>query len=71
MFKQLVIATALMTSVSAFAAVEKIETDPAASKIVWLGKKVTGEHTGEVKIQSAHLNFDGTKLSKAESSLLI
>ena len=66
MFKQLVIATALMTSVSAFAAVEKIETDPAASKIVWLGKKVTGEHTGEVKVQSGHLNFDGTTFKGGE-----
>lgn len=66
MLKQLLIATALISSVSAFAKVEKVEINPAASKIVWLGKKVTGEHTGEIKIQSGHLNFDGAALKGGE-----
>ena len=66
MLKQLLIATALMSSISAFAEEEKIAVDPAASKIVWLGKKVTGEHTGEVKIQSGSLTFDGAALKGGE-----
>lgn len=66
MFKQLIIATALMSTVSAFAKTEKIEVDPAASKVVWLGKKVTGEHTGEVKVQSGNLEFDGAAFKGGE-----
>ncbi len=69
MLKQLLIATALLSSVSAFAKaekIEKVEIDPATSKIVWLGKKVTGEHTGEIKLQSGHLNFSGAALKNGE-----
>jgi polyisoprenoid-binding protein YceI len=72
MLKHLLIATMLL-SATAFAAdakkatkaaakpaakSEKVEIDPATSKIVYLGKKVTGEHTGEVKLQSGSLEFD-------------
>lgn len=77
MFKQLLIATVLVSSTT-FAAeaktaksakmtkVEKIEIDIAASKIVYLGKKVTGEHTGEVKLQSGSLDFDGKNFKGGE-----
>lgn len=44
------------TSTASIAA-EKITLDPAASKVTYVGKKVTGSHTGEVKISSGHLNF--------------
>ena len=66
MFKNLLIATSLLSTVSAFAAVEKIAVDPAGSKIVYVGKKVTGEHTGEVKLQDGTLSFDGNTLKAAE-----
>ncbi len=66
MLRQLFIATALFSSITAFAKTEKVDIDPAASKIVWLGKKVTGEHSGEVKLQSGHLNFDGAALKGGE-----
>jgi polyisoprenoid-binding protein YceI len=33
------------------------------SKIVWLGKKVTGEHTGEISIAYGDLQFDGDMLN--------
>lgn len=39
MFKHLLIATALLSSVSALAKIEKVEMNPTASKVVWLGKK--------------------------------
>lgn len=65
MFKQLIIASALLSSISAFAAAEKIAVDPATSKIVWVGKKVTGQHTGEVKISEGTLNFDGAAFKAA------
>ena len=66
MFKSLLIATALVSSVSVFAKVEKVEVDPTTSKVVWLGKKVTGEHSGEIKISSGNLNFDGAVLKGGE-----
>jgi polyisoprenoid-binding protein YceI len=33
------------------------------SKVVWLGKKVTGEHTGEIQMAYGDLQFDGEKLT--------
>ncbi len=69
MFKNLLIATALLSSVSAFAAVEKIAVDPAASTIVYVGKKVTGQHTGEVKVQDGSLNFDGAAFKGGEFTI--
>lgn len=38
------------------------KVDTAASKIVWVGKKVTGQHTGEIKLASGTLSADGKKL---------
>ena len=32
------------------------------SKVVWLGKKVTGEHSGEIKMAYGDLQFDGEVL---------
>lgn len=64
MLKKLIIAVLALSSV-AFAA-DKIEMDPATSKIVYVGKKVTGQHTGEVKLASGHLNFDKSGLTGGE-----
>lgn len=69
MLRQLLIATALFSSVAAFAKTEKVDIDPASSKVVWLGKKVGGEHTGEVKISTGHLNFDGAALKGGEFTI--
>jgi polyisoprenoid-binding protein YceI len=33
------------------------------SKVVWLGKKVTGEHTGEIDMARGDLQFDGEMLT--------
>lgn len=68
MLKQLLIASALFSSVSAFAKVEKVEIDPSASKVTYTGKKtlVDSKHTGEVKIKEGHLNFDGNTLKGGE-----
>jgi polyisoprenoid-binding protein YceI len=58
MFRKLLIATIALSSLSAFAAPTKINIDPAGSKITYLGKKVTGEHAGEIKLSSGHLSFE-------------
>lgn len=64
MLKKLLIASIALSSV-AFAA-DKVEIDTATSKIVYVGKKVTGSHTGEVKLASGHLNFDKKGLTGGE-----
>lgn len=62
------IAFALTSSVFAagFTDLEKVEVNPAESKLVYVGKKVTGEHTGEVKLAKGHLNFKGETLTAGE-----
>ena len=65
MFKQLIVASALFSSMTAFAAIETIQVDPAASKIEWLGKKVTGQHNGEIKISEGTIGFDGATFKSA------
>ena len=37
--------------------------DLTKSKIVWVGRKVTGQHTGEIKIASGSLTANGKALS--------
>src|SRR5688572_12173193 len=41
----------------------KYVADPSASKIEWTGKKLTGEHYGEIKLASGELTFSKGKLS--------
>lgn len=51
---------------SAFTSNEKKSTlsvNVEESKVVWLGKKVTGEHAGTIDIAYGDLEFDGDKLT--------
>ncbi len=57
MKKSIVIAFILALSASSFAQDKTVTVDSSLSKIVYLGKKVTGEHTGSVKVQSGNLVF--------------
>lgn len=59
MLRNLMIATALLSSVSAFAADRAIDTQ--TSKLIYVGKKVASSHTGEIKLQSGALKFDDKK----------
>ena len=36
--------------------------DTTQSKVVWTGRKVTGEHTGTIQIKEGNLEVDGSKL---------
>ena len=65
MLRQLIIASALFTSATAYAAIETVQVDPTASKIEWLGKKVTGQHNGEIKISEGTIGFDGATFKSA------
>jgi polyisoprenoid-binding protein YceI len=56
MIMKTLLALSLALSAGAFAqntpqAVETFKVDPAATKIEWVGKKVTGEHRGAVKVK--------------------
>lgn len=51
---------------SAIAGNDKQETmnvNTEESKVVWLGKKVTGEHAGHISLADGQLMFDGDKLT--------
>jgi polyisoprenoid-binding protein YceI len=65
MQKKLLIATFALFSLATFAA-QKVEIDPATSKLTYLAKKVTGEHTGDVKLANGYLNFDKDTLKGGE-----
>lgn len=43
---------------------KKYTADPATSKIEWTGKKLTGEHYGEIKLASGNLIFSKEKISE-------
>jgi polyisoprenoid-binding protein YceI len=52
--------------ISAFTSSEKKSTlgvNVEESKVVWFGKKVTGEHTGKISIAYGDLEFEGDKLA--------
>ena len=55
---------AVSTMGAAFAQTYKV--DPAASKVTYVGKKVTGEHTGNVTIKSGNLVVEGETLKGGE-----
>lgn len=58
------IALALFVAVSTIATAQsKKEVDASKSSINWVGKKVTGEHSGTVNIKSGNLFFKGKDLS--------
>lgn len=40
--------------------------DTKATKVVYVGKKVTGEHTGNVDVKSGALTFQGEEITKGE-----
>lgn len=41
--------------------------DASASKIKWVGKKVTGEHAGYVSFKSGSINFDGKTVTSGNA----
>lgn len=63
----LIVALAIVAiSFSAFTGKEKKSTlgvNTSDSKVAWLGKKVTGEHSGVISVAFGDLQFEGDKLS--------
>ncbi len=53
---------ALTVVATSFANPIKEKKEVTQSTITWLGKKVTGEHTGTIQLQSGYLNVDGDQI---------
>lgn len=62
--KNFIVALMTMTSIAAYAQTYKI--DPSASKVVYVGKKINGEHTGTITLKNGTLIFKGEELVGGE-----
>jgi len=65
-FASMAIAVLVASSVSAADGGKKAATlkvNSSKSELTWLGKKVTGEHTGKIALKEGTLVMDGAKLS--------
>ncbi len=61
--KQLIVLPLLAIMAMAFQAPVNHKVDTSASSIVWTGYKVTGKHTGTVKVQNGNVEFTDGKLT--------
>jgi polyisoprenoid-binding protein YceI len=57
-------------SLGAFASDSKMsktyKVDTTKSKVIWTGKKVTGQHQGTINVRKGNLKFDGSNLVGGE-----
>jgi hypothetical protein len=44
----------------------KLNADTTKSKLEWLGEKVTGQHSGTIKLQSGWINMQDNKIVSGE-----
>jgi polyisoprenoid-binding protein YceI len=44
----------------------KLTADTSKTKLLWLGEKVTGQHTGTISLQSGWLNWQDNKIVSGE-----
>ena len=44
----------------------KLSADTTKTSLLWLGEKVTGQHTGTIKLQSGWLNWQNNKIASGE-----
>jgi polyisoprenoid-binding protein YceI len=65
--KRTLLLLALVSVLFANAAAQtKLTADTAKTKLVWVGEKVTGQHTGTIKLQSGWLNWNDNKIVSGE-----
>src|SRR5690606_3314158 len=65
MIKTMTIGLALAFTASATAQ-QTFHANPAASKVEWVGKKVTGQHNGDLRLQSGMLEWGENGLAAAK-----
>ncbi len=54
-------AIALLMAVSTIASAQMKKVDASKSTITWIGKKVTGQHSGTINLKEGSLTFKGKK----------
>ena len=47
----------------------KLSADTTKTKLLWLGEKVTGQHTGTINLQSGWLNWQDNKIVSGEFNI--
>lgn len=47
----------------------KLVADTSQTKLLWLGEKVTGQHSGTIKLQSGWLNWKDNKIASGEFNI--
>lgn len=47
----------------------KLTADTDKTKLLWLGEKVTGQHTGSINLQSGWINWQDNKIVSAEFNI--
>jgi len=47
----------------------KLTADTTKTKLLWLGEKVTGQHTGTINLQSGWLNWQDNKIVSGEFNI--
>lgn len=47
----------------------KLTADTTQTKLQWLGEKVTGQHTGTIKLQSGWINWQDNKIVSGEFNI--
>ena len=62
--KKFIVTLLALSSLNVFAQTYKIDT--SASKIVYVGKKVTGEHTGNISLKSGNITLKGDEIANGE-----
>ena len=45
---------------------QTVKVNPTKSEITWLGKKVTGEHSGTIQVKSGQLELNGNTITDGE-----
>ncbi len=63
MFITLILITVTMN------AQEKLNADVEKTTLLWLGEKVTGQHTGTIKLQDGWLSWDDNKIIAGEFTI--
>lgn len=48
---------------------DKLAADTSKTTLAWLGEKVTGQHTGTIKLQSGWLNWQDNKIVSGEFTI--
>lgn len=64
-----VLAFALLIGASSIAKEGNHKVDQKVSSIEWVGKKVTGEHSGTIKISEGTINVEGDKIASGDITI--